>query len=225
MNRFVLPYGSQATSCTRHLSGHSFVVPIITIHASASKPVQCGNWLTTLARDSQSLIHRINFETCGTATHWSGLFLLDLGTIQVRFEAIIGSFLVQFPKMPKCRTLTQMLWASAIQKSSASKAIAFESGAKCPCQRNRVRSQAGSDLLRRGTDSRWRAGDDINRGATFQVAVRATEITRPPRSRRQARGKVVRSAARPSPRRNFAPSRAPSVFPTTRDREKSPAHA
>ena len=91
---------------TRHLSGHSFVVPIITIHASASKPVQCGNWLTTLASDSQSLIHRINFETCGTATHWSGLFLLDPGTIQVRFEAIIGSFLVQFPKMPKRRTLT-----------------------------------------------------------------------------------------------------------------------
>jgi hypothetical protein len=60
---------------------------------------------------------------------------------------------------------------------------------------------------------------------TFQVAIRGTEITRPPRSRRQARGKVVRSAARPSPRRNFAPSRAPSVFPTTRDREKSPAHA
>jgi hypothetical protein len=76
---------------------------IITIHASAFKSVQCGNWLTTLAGDSQSLIHRINFETCETATPWSGLFVLDLGTIQVRFEAMIGSFLVQFPKMPRKR--------------------------------------------------------------------------------------------------------------------------
>ena len=212
-------------SYTRHLSAYPLVVPITTIHASASKSVQCGNWLTTLASDSQSLIHRINFETCETATQRRGLLVLDLGTIEVRFEAI-GSFLVQFPKMPrKRRTLTQMIRASATQKSSSSKAVVFESGAKCPYQRKRVRSEAGSDLLRRGTDSRWRAGDDINRGATFQVAIRATKITRPPRSRRQARGKVVRSAARPSPRRNFAPSRAPSVFSTTRDREKSPAHA
>ena len=80
--------------------------------------------------------------------------MLDVGTIQVRFEAIIGSFLVQFPKMPKRRTLTQMIRASATQKSSSAKAMVFESGAKCPCQRNRVRSEAGSDLLRRGTDSR-----------------------------------------------------------------------
>src|SRR6266487_835011 len=96
INRLVTPFGykvivlhspphrQQENHCpyTRHLSGHSFVVPIITIHASASKPVQCGNWLTTLAGDSQSLIHRINFEICETAAHWRGLFLLGLGTIR-----------------------------------------------------------------------------------------------------------------------------------------------
>src|SRR5207245_8016476 len=109
------PHHQQENHCpyTRHLSGHSFVVPIITIHASASKSVQCGNWLTTLAGDSQSLIHRINFETCETAAQWSGLLVLDLGTIEVRFEAI-GSFLVQFPKLPrKRRTRTEMIRASA----------------------------------------------------------------------------------------------------------------
>src|SRR5437667_4287881 len=143
INRLVVPDGSQATSYTRHLSGHSFVVPIITIHASASKPVQCGNWLTTLTSDSQSLIHRINFETCGTATHWSGLFLLDPGTIQVRFEAIMVHFCSSFRRCRASVAARANHPASATQKSSSSKAIAFESGAKCPCQRNRVRSQAG----------------------------------------------------------------------------------
>jgi hypothetical protein len=59
--------------------------------------------LTTLAIDSQSLIHRNNFETCETATQWSGLLVLDLGTIEARFEAIIASFLVQFAEMPRQR--------------------------------------------------------------------------------------------------------------------------
>ena len=135
------PPTGKSFSYTCHLSAHSFVVPIITIHASASKSVQCGNWLTTLAGDSQSLIHRINFEICETAAQWSGSFVLDRGTIEVRFEAIVGSFLLQFPKMPrKRRTLVQMIRASATQKSSSSKAMVFESGAKCPCQCKRVPS-------------------------------------------------------------------------------------
>src|SRR5439155_19405868 len=106
------------------------------------------------------------------------------------------------------------------------KAIVFESVGKRPCQCNHVRSEAGSDLVRRAGQTRGsELAMTINCGATFPVAIRAPKITWPPRLRQPVLRKVVHSAERPSPRRNSAPSRAPSVFPTISDREKFRAHA
>ena len=44
------------------------------------------------------------------------------------------------------------------------------------------------------------------------------------RFRARVRGKALRSAARPPPRKNFASSRGSSGSPTTRDRGKLPGH-